>query len=90
MNLRFDPRELVALGDAGTVYPTMRVSDEWVVLEISHGALMKDFSRIAVPAPTDPAARPLAGDGWQLEVKEGWDLTPGSRPGDYRLERSGP
>ena len=49
MNVQFDPRNLQPLGDAGTVYPTIRISDEWGVIEGKNGALMKpDWSALVV------------------------------------------
>ena len=87
MNFRFNPNELVPLGELGTVYPTMPVTDAWGILEVSKGALLRDFKRIAVPAPGDIGARPLAGDGWKLDLEEGWSVRKGERPGDYVVFR---
>ena len=33
MNVQFNPQNLQPLGDAGTVYPTIRVTDDWGVIE---------------------------------------------------------
>ena len=40
LNMAFDPNRLVPLGDAGTVYPTLRLVDDWGVLEVSKAALV--------------------------------------------------
>ena len=37
MNIQFDPRNLEPLGELGTVYPTMRISDVWGILTVSGG-----------------------------------------------------
>jgi hypothetical protein len=89
----YNPNNLVGLGEIGTVYPTMRVSDSWGVIEVSKGALLirdkGSAGRLQVPLATDLKARPLKGDGWILELREGWTLEPGERKGDYVLKTSG-
>ncbi len=86
MNVQFDPRNLQPLGDAGTVYPTIRVSDEWGVIEGKNGALMKpDWSALVVAAPSSTAGSSVTGDGWTLELKPGWTIIPDTRPGDFVL-----
>jgi len=59
MHVQFDPRDLQPLEKAGTVYPTLRISDDWGVLEAKSGALMKpDWSAVIVVAP--PSVRVAA------------------------------
>jgi hypothetical protein len=38
------------------------------------------WTGVQVKAPTRADAR--SGDGWKLELKPGWRLSPGARPGD--------
>jgi len=84
MSIQFDPRNLFPLGEHGTVYPTVRVTDVWGVLVASCGALVsRDWKDVRVAAPTEPGAHPLRGDGWTLELNEGWQLVPAKRVGDY-------
>lgn len=89
MNIQYDPRGIVALDSLGTVYPTIRVSDVWGILTATKGALLAaNWTRIQVPAPTDIAARPLSGDGWTLELNEGWNFVKAERAGDFTLQPS--
>lgn len=82
-NISFNPNNLFPLGDDGTVYPTMGVSDVWGKLDVkSGGALMKDWKLIRVPLPKDLTGRIIQGDGWTLELAEGWSLVPGTRAKD--------
>ena len=88
MNSSFDPNHVATLDASSSVYPTLKVSDAWGILSVSNGALMtRDGSKISsvtVPAPSD--ASQLKGDGWVLELSEGWRLMPGARKGDYTVK----
>jgi hypothetical protein len=86
MHVQFDPRNLQPLGDAGTVYPNLRISDDWGILDARNGALMKpDWSAVIVVAPSASTGSSLKGDGWTLELKPGWKIVLGTRRGDYTL-----
>lgn len=85
-NYSFDPNHLLPLEKHGMVYPAIRASDSWGILEASGSALMTP-ENLRIPAPEDLRARPLKGSGWSLELTPGWSLTPDSRNGDYRLIR---
>jgi len=87
MQVQFNPSNLQPLENAGTVYPTMRITDEWGILEVTNGALMKpDWSAVIVVAPAAITGSSLKGDGWTLELKPGWKIVPGARQGDFILE----
>lgn len=86
MHVQFDPRNLQPLGDAGTVYPNLRISDDWGILDAMNGALMKpDWSAVIVVAPSASTGSSLKGDGWTLELKPRWKIVPGTRKGDFTL-----
>ncbi len=86
MSIQFNPSNLQPLEKAGTVYATMRITDEWGILEASNGALMKpDWSAVIVVAPAEITGSSLKGDGWTLELKPGWKIVPGARKGDLIL-----
>lgn len=89
MRMSFDPGNLVPLDSLGTVYPNIRVVDAWGILTVkSGGALMgATYGSVNVPAPADTSARPLRGEGWTLELNEGWSLEPGDRPGDFTIKK---
>jgi hypothetical protein len=88
----YDPNNVIAIDASNTLYPTMRLVDAWGVLTVSNGAwLERDSSgqlvRARVPAPTDLSARPLKGEGWSLELTNGWEVVPGERSGDVRIRK---
>lgn len=89
-NRQFNPQTLQPLGDLGTVYPTLRLVDDWGVLEVEDGgALMaKDMKTTVVPAAgIDPSG--LKGAGWRLTLKPGWTVRAGSRKGDFAVAPAG-
>jgi len=72
------------------VYPNLRISDDWGILDAKNGALMKpDWSAVIVVVPSASTGSSLKGDGWTLELKSGWKIVPGTRRGDLILA-SGP
>ncbi|UGB36881.1 hypothetical protein [Frateuria soli] len=89
MKVQFNPSNLMPLGDAGTVYPTMHVIDDWGSITIDGGALMApDWRLLTVPAPARGAeAGELRGKGWTLELAPGWRVVPGGRAGDWAVGR---
>jgi len=89
MRIQFNPDEVYPLDQLGTVYPSLRIVDNWGVLTASAGALVAPgFDRVTVSAPLESSLRPLRGEGWTLELNEGWALVPGERRGDYALKRA--
>ena len=88
----FDPTSAEALEGIGTVYPSVRVTDEWGVLTVTEGGALllqgdAGITGVLVPAP-ESADAPVEGRGWRLELGEGWRVVPGDRPGSWRLARS--
>jgi len=84
----FDPNGAQPLGDHGTVYSVLQISDAWGTLKASRGGLMaRDFQKAFVPAPADIGSRPVKGDGWELHLGRGWVIKPGTRKGDFELQQ---
>jgi hypothetical protein len=83
---QFNPSNLQPMGELGTVYPTMQVIDVWGTVNVKQGALLsKDLKTLTLSAPKDPKGKPLIGDGWDIDLKEGWELKPGKRARDWQL-----
>ncbi|MEW6212708.1 MAG: hypothetical protein AB1631_30565 [Acidobacteriota bacterium] len=88
MRMQFDPNNLQPFDSLGTVYPNIRIVDEWGILTVSKGALISPtFTQVTVSAPSDPA-QPLEGDGWTLKLNAGWTISSGERKGDYVLKEN--
>lgn len=92
VNYSYDPNNVIGVDANNTVYPTLRMVDAWGVLTVTNGAWLErdtagHLARARVPAPTDLSARPLKGDGWSLELANGWTIVPSDHPGDLKLTR---
>jgi hypothetical protein len=87
MNMQFDPGNLVPLDSLGTVYPNIRIVDNWGILTVTKGgALMSaDFNRITLPAPGKIESPVVEADGWKLKLNAGWSIIPGERQGDFTV-----
>jgi len=87
----FDPTRAEALEGVGTVYPSVRVTDEWGTLTVSAGGALlvrgaAGVTGVVVPAPESVDA-PLAGDGWELELAPGFALVAGEAAGSWAVVR---
>jgi len=75
MNISFDPRNITPLENSGTVYPNIRVTDNFGILTVENGALLSsDWSYIIVSVPTEIGDTIVKGEGWRLELSEGWEV----------------
>jgi len=75
MNISFDPRNITPLEDFGTVYPNLRVTDNWGILTVENGALLaSNWSKVTVSEPTEISNELVKGDGWQLELNIEWKV----------------
>ena len=76
MGIQYDPREVQPLKNYGTVYHTIRVTDEWGILDVSEDALMSDdWKTITVSAAKFKINNNfIEGNGWNLTLNEGWKI----------------
>ncbi|MDT4897788.1 MAG: hypothetical protein QOH25_2865 [Acidobacteriota bacterium] len=92
VNYSFNPNNLVPLDNLGTIYPNVRITDAWGILNVTGGALMirenNRPSRLYVSIPVDLNARPLQGEGWTLQLNDGWTFAPAERKGDHLLKKN--
>lgn len=82
----FDPTAVQNFRE-GTVHRTLRISDEWGVLEVSANGVWLSrvegrITAVVLPAPSGSEA-PVKGDGWELKLAEGWQVVAGARAGDW-------
>jgi len=75
MNISFDPRNITPLENIGTVYPNLRISDNWGILTVENEALLaSDWSKVTITVPTMISDNLVSGDGWKLELNPEWQV----------------
>jgi len=88
MKFAFDPRNPTPLGDNGTVYPEIRIVDNWGILDVHNGALIGPYhDRVIVSAPTKIDGKNVSGDGWTLQLNDGYTMVEDYNTGNYRITR---
>ena len=86
MNVSFDPRNIIPIEDKGTVYPNIRVTDKWGILTVENGALMSsNWDKISISIPAKTEGRKISGDGWVLELAEGYLIKKDNASGNFLL-----
>jgi hypothetical protein len=86
MNVAFDPRNIMPLENKGTVYPNLRITDEWGILTVTKGALMSPaWNKVTVSSPTKIEEEKILGDGWTLELKNGFIVQKADANNNYIL-----
>lgn len=85
MSVSFNPQNIMSLEKYGNVYPTIRISDKWGILTVKNGALMSPtWQNITVTIPTSIDAKQISGEGWTLELADGYDIQK-DEAGNYKL-----
>lgn len=88
-SFQFNPQTLVPLDDLGTVYPTLRLDDDWGLLEVDGDARIDQRAKIATVSAAGVDASDRRGHGWTLTLKPGWVVVSGTRKGDLAVKRDG-
>lgn len=85
-NYQFNPQTLIPLEGFGTVYPTMRLTDDWGSLEVERGgALVGSESNEATVSAKGANVPEFKGEGWKVTLNPGWAIRPGARVGDLAV-----
>ncbi|WNI36988.1 hypothetical protein [Chryseobacterium sp. SG20098] len=86
MNVSFDPRNIMPVEDLGTVYPNIRITDLWGILTVETGALMSpNWDKISISNPVKTENKKVSGDGWILELTDGYTIAKDENNGNYKL-----
>lgn len=86
MQVAFDPGNIMPIEDKGTVYPNIRISDNWGVLTVKNGALMSsNWDKVSITIPLKSDNKNISGDGWALELKNGYLIAKDEITSNYKL-----
>ena len=79
-NMGFSPVNVQSMGDLGTLYPNIRITGDFGILEVTGGGCL-------ISADWTKAFVPYHGDGWTLDLEEGYLIVPPVReaPLVYRI-----
>jgi hypothetical protein len=77
MNIFFDPSNLVPLKEYGTVYPNLRITDDWGILTVEEGGALinPSWSNVTISHPVKLQDNIVLGEGWKLQLQEGYKIT---------------
>jgi hypothetical protein len=90
MNISFNPGNITPLEGSGTVYPNVRVTDNWGILTVENGALIgSNWDKVTVTAPDtiNSTGGLITGNGWRLELKKGYELVKDKESRNFKLRR---
>jgi hypothetical protein len=88
MSISYDYRTITPLEDKGTVYPQMRITDNWGILTVNNGGLLSpSWDRVTLSKPQSIGSNKITGDGWVIDLSKGYAFTKDESSGNYRLTR---
>lgn len=71
----------------GRVIFEYRLTAEWGRLESTGILESSDGATLRLPLPFRRTGATLTGDGWTIDLADGWEARPGPRPGDFEIAR---
>jgi hypothetical protein len=87
-SVSFDPGKIFPFGENRIVSTSRELIAEWGRLEVSGGAILEDWNAGTAYVSLEGAdERRVSGEGWSLEVAQGWSIVPADRDGDYVVRR---
>jgi hypothetical protein len=80
----FDPGKVFPFAEKQTVYTVRELIAEWGVLTVDGGAILEDDGAGRGHLSLSGVSQDLTeGEGWTLELAEGWKIFPAERAGDF-------
>lgn len=90
MSMSFDYTRQFSMDSLGMVYPSIRITDDWGILEASQGALINvGWSQVNISYPLSFDQNKITGEGWTLELTEGFLLEKNEETGVYSVKKTG-
>jgi len=85
--LSYDTRYIVTIEDLGFVYPTMKASDNWGVLDIKDvgGFLNPTKDKVIITIPTKMDRSNISGEGWTLLLNDDYKVIKDEKTSNYTI-----
>lgn len=76
MNIGFNPGNVITVDSLGTIYPVMRITDDWGILQTDSIAalLSDDWKQVTLSAPIEINDTLIKGDRWTLRLKNDYHI----------------
>lgn len=88
MNMSFDYTRQFSMDTLGMVYPSIRITDDWGILQAEQGALINPgWNQVNIGYPLSVTENKASGEGWTLELNEGFVLEKDENTGNYRVKK---
>jgi hypothetical protein len=86
--MSFDPRNILPIEDKGTLYQSIRVTDNWGILNVENGALLSpDWNMVSLTIPGKTDGKKISGDGWTLELNDGYTIIRDETTGNFKMTK---
>ncbi len=81
----FSTDGMTPIPGAGVIFPTYRTTTDWGSLAAAQVLVAADGVSLRLPAPARTEGSTLRGEGWTVELRQGWTVRAGPRPGDFEV-----
>ena len=90
MSMSFDYTQQFSMDTLGMVYPSIRITDRWGILEAEKGVLINPgWNQANISYPLEFNGNKISGDGWILELAEGYSLEKDEEKGFFIVKKTG-
>lgn len=85
--MSYDTRYIVTIEDLGFVYPTMKATDNWGVLDIKDvgGFLNPTKDKVIITIPTKIDGSNISGEGWTLLLNDNYKVIKDEKTNNYSI-----
>ena len=88
VDIAFNPSNIMPIENYGNFHLNIRVIDLWGTLTVESGALLNPFwDKISITNPIRTEDNKIIGDGWTLELTDGYIVEKDESTGNYRLTK---
>ncbi len=88
MSISFDALNIFPLESLGSVYPTLRLTDNWGVLTVENGALLgPNWKTVTLSKPLEIGKGKVTGNGWVIDMQPGYEVVKNKDNNNFTLKK---